>query len=47
MCLHKCKLEWFIANRYDENGFICSQGPYRAVNSARDLATLFCVHETF
>ncbi len=25
------------------NVFICSQWPYKAVNSVRDLATLFCV----
>ncbi len=29
-----------------ENIFICSQGPYRVVNSDRDLATLFlCTSE--
>ncbi len=33
------------ANRLYENLFIFSQEPYRAVNSDRDLATLFCVHE--
>ncbi len=33
------------ANRLDENVFIFSQESYRAVNSDRDLATLFCVHK--
>ncbi len=27
--------------------FICSQGPYRAVNSDRNLAVLYCVQEEF
>jgi hypothetical protein len=44
-----CKLEWFKSKQIgvDENVFICSQETYRAVNSDRDLATLFSVHEKF
>ncbi len=45
--LHICKLKWFKGKQIsaDGNVFICSQGPYRAVNSDRDLATLFRVQE--
>ncbi len=46
LCL--CKLKWFKSKQIwvDGNVFICSQGPYRAVNSDRYLATLFCVQHT-
>ncbi len=46
---HICKLEWFKNKQIwiDENVFISSQEPYRAVNSDRDHATLFCVQEKF
>ncbi len=45
LVLYICKLEWFKSKQIwvDENVFICSLEPYRAVNSDRDLATLFCV----
>jgi hypothetical protein len=36
-----------VLEQTDENVFICSQVPYRAVNSDRYLATLFCVKEEF
>ncbi len=44
-----CKLTWFYSKHIwvDGNEFICCQGPFRAVNSDRDLKTLFCVHEEF
>ncbi len=47
--LHICKLEWFKSKHIwvDVNVVICSQGPYMAVSSDRDLATLFCVQEKF
>ena len=47
--LHICKLEWFKSKqiRVDGNVLICSLGSLRAVNSDRDLATLFCVQEKF
>ncbi len=40
--LHICKLEWFKSKQVwvDGNVFICSQGPYKAVNSDRGLAVL-------
>ncbi len=47
--LHICKLEWFKSKQIsvEENVFICSQEPYRAVNFDTDLATLFWVQEKF
>jgi hypothetical protein len=45
--LHSCILELFKSKQIDENVFICSQDPLRAVNSERDLATLFCVLKKF
>ncbi len=44
----KLFLEWQTdMNRIEENVLICSQDPFRAVNSDRDLATIFCVLEKF
>jgi hypothetical protein len=39
--LYLCKLEWFKSKQIliDENVCICSQDPFRAVNSDRDLAS--------
>ena len=42
----KSKLEWFKSkqmSRWKCTVFICSQGPYRALNSDRNLATIFCI----
>ncbi len=44
--LHICKLEWFKSKNIwvDGNVFICSQGPYRAVNSGIYL-NILCTEE--